>query len=293
LDENLSRSLVAGGLTLVVPSHNEVSSLEPVLREWWEHRPPGIPFEILVVDDASVDGTPEILRRLGSKIPVRSIRNATSLGFGGALRVGIRHATTDWVVFTDADGQYDPGDLSKLLSALSDGQRLVIGLRSPRVDPFHRLAISIGFRGLLYAFFSLRSKDPTSSLKVGRTENVRTVAEGVRYMNGSFWNEFLIRWIHAGFTFVEVPVRHLPRREGLSKVASRAVLLRVSVQQLIALLRVWREFHRLKRAAPGNMTVASVDTTTRALRTGIGNVGSRKPTAAGAGPSAAPPPDSK
>jgi len=291
VDENSSRPISVGGLTLVVPSHNEGSSLGRVLRDWWDHRPGGIPYEILVVDDASVDETPGILHQLESQIPVHSIRNATSLGFGGALREGILHTTTEWVAFTDADGQYDPADLPRLLSALSDSDRLVIGLRSPRADPFHRLAISIGFRGLLYAFFALRSKDPTSSLKVGRTENFRAVAESVRYMNGSFWNEFMIRWIRAGFTFVEVPVRHLPRRDGLSKVAPRTLLLRVSVQQLIALLRVWREFHRRKRAEALMQTSAPKGLPARPSNPASGRVGSRGPTATGAAStrSASPP----
>lgn len=239
-------------LTLVVPSRNEAPSIGPVLREWWSHRPAEARYEILVVDDASADGTPEVLRELSHEFPVRWIRNSTSLGFGGALRAGILETKTDWVAFADADGQYDPDDLPKLLHATSGGSDLVVGVRSPRVDPFARRALSIGFRGLLYAFFRCRSKDPTSSLKVGRTQKVRALAQSVRYMNGSFWNEFMIRWVRAGNSFVEVRVRHRPRRGGQSKVASRSQVLGVSVQQLIALLRVWREFHPRRASDPTN-----------------------------------------
>jgi glycosyltransferase involved in cell wall biosynthesis len=233
------------GLTLVIASRNEEASLESVLKEWWGQRPEGIPYELLVVDDASVDSTPEILERLKSEIPMRVIRNPRPQGFGGSLRVGARHAATGWVAFTDADAQYDPNDLPKLLEALRAGTDLAIGWRTPRADPFVRVAISIGFRGLLYSFFSLRSRDPTTSLKAGRAESVREVAESVQYMNGSFWNEFMIRWIRSGRSFTEVPIHHYPRREGQSKVAARGLIMRVSIQQLIALLKVWREFHRL------------------------------------------------
>jgi len=237
-------SVFQGGITVVIPTRDEASTLAPVLREWWERRPSGVPYELLVVDDASADRTPEILRELSSEIPFRVVRNPSSLGFGGSLRVGIRHASTDWVTFTDADGQYDPRDLPKLMDALTAGSDLATGWRAPRADPFHRIAISVGFRGLLYAFFDLRSRDPTTSLKAGRTDSVRTIADSVRYMNGSFWNEFMIRWTRAGHSYSEVTIRHRPRKDGKSKVAGGGLLLQVSVQQLIALLRTWREFHR-------------------------------------------------
>ena len=232
------------GLTLVVPSRNEAASLGPVLRSWWVQRPTVVPFRILLVDDASDDDTPRVLSELESEMAITSIRSPTRLGFGGALRVGINHTTTKWVAFTDADGQYDPQDLPRLLTALSAGNDLAIGLRSPRADSFLRKTISIGFRSLLYMFFSLRSKDPTTSLRAGRTDPIRLVASQARYMNGSFWNEFMIRWSRAGFSFAEVPVRHYRRRDGQSKVASRAQIARISVQQFIALLRMWRELHR-------------------------------------------------
>jgi dolichol-phosphate mannosyltransferase len=204
-----------------------------------------VPFQILVVDDASEDATPRILKGLESEIPIRSIRNPARLGFGGSLRAGIAATSTQWVAFADADGQYDPRDLRILLGALSAENDLAVGRRSLRADPFPRKVISIGFRGLLYAFFGLRSKDPTSSLKAGPTESVRIVAERVRFMNGGFWNEFMIRWTRSGFSYIEVPIRHRPRPAGPSRVASRGSIVRVSVQQFIALLRTWREFHRV------------------------------------------------
>jgi len=234
------------GVTLVVPSHNEAASLGSVLRNWWDERPNGVSFRILVVDDASDDATSHVLSALEPDMAVTAVRNPTRLGFGGALRVGIDHTTTRWIAFTDADGQYDPKDLPRLLTALSAGSDLATGRRAPRADSFLRQTISIGFRGLVSLFFSLSSKDPTTSLRAGRTDCVRAIAQRARYMNGSFWNEFMIRWTRAGFSYVEVPVRHYRRRDGSSKVASKAQIARVSVQQLIALVRIWREIHRIE-----------------------------------------------
>ncbi|MCI4327575.1 MAG: glycosyltransferase family 2 protein [Thermoplasmata archaeon] len=231
-------------LTLIVPSHNEAESIRHVLRECWADRPRGVAMQILVVDDASTDDTPKILRELQSEFPIRVIRNPVSRGFGGALKVGIANTRTRWVAFTDADGQYDPRDLPILLAVLESGNELALGWRTQRADPFVRTAISVGFRGLLFLFFHHAAHDPTTSLRAGRTETIRNVAARTRYMNGSFWNEFMVRWRAENYSFAEVPVRHLPRYQGKSKVAARSVISKVSAQQFIALLRVWREFHR-------------------------------------------------
>jgi glycosyltransferase involved in cell wall biosynthesis len=245
-------SPLPGGLTLVIPSRNEASSLGFVVREWWVLRPSNVPFQILVVDDASDDDSPRILESLKSEVPLTWIRNPTRLGFGGSLREGIRATTTPFVAFTDADGQYDPRDLPKLLDAVAAGSDLALGCRSRRADPSIRIVISVGFRALLYVLFGLRLKDPTTSLKAGRTETIRLIAQRVRYMNGSFWNEFMLRWTRAGLALTEVGVRHGPRRDGQSKVASRAMIVQVAIEQLFALVRTWREFHQFELDRPSN-----------------------------------------
>jgi dolichol-phosphate mannosyltransferase len=231
-------------MTLIVPSHNEAESLPSVLRGWWNERPRAVTTEILVVDDASTDGTADVLRELQSEFPLRVVRNPEVRGFGGSLKVGISNARTPWVAFTDADGQYDPRDLPILIAVLESGKELALGWRTERADPFVRTAISVGFRGLVFLFFQHAAHDPTTSLRAGRTDAVRRVASRTRYMNGSFWNEFMIRWRAEGHSVGEVPIRHLPRLAGTSKVASRTVIGKVAAQQFIAIVRLWREFHR-------------------------------------------------
>lgn len=235
-------------LTLVIPSHNEAPSLAAVLRECWADRPRGVDLRFLVVDDASTDSTPAVLRALQAELPIQVVRNPKSLGFGGSLKVGIAHTETPWVAFNDADGQYDPRDLPMLLAALESGNDLALGLRTRRADPFVRIAISVGFRAVLFLLFAHAPRDPTTSLKAGRTAEIRQVAARTRYMNGSFWNEFMVRWRADGYSFLEVPVHHRPRLVGTSKVAAGSLLSKLATQQFIALVRVWREFHSPTRA---------------------------------------------
>jgi glycosyltransferase involved in cell wall biosynthesis len=238
-------------LTLVIPSHNEAAAIEQVVREWWEFRPPSVKTEILVVDDGSTDRTPQILSDLQKQIPLRVIRNSLPQGYGGSLRIGVDQARTPWVAFADGDGQYDPRDLPVLLRQLGAGFDLALGVRTRRADPFVRKVISHGFRFLLSVFFEIRAKDPTVGLRVGRTDVVRWISRQTRYMKGAFLNEFAVRLDQSRFRYAEAPIRHRPRLHGKSKNVSSRLLPKVTVQQLIALIRLWREFHRLDMGSAG------------------------------------------
>lgn len=231
------------GITLVIPCRDEAPVIGQVVREWWDLRPPGSNLELLVIDDASADGSDRILADLQREIPFRVVRNSLPTGYGGSLQVGMRHTRTPFVAFTDGDGQYDPRDLPALLDLLAQGYDMAVGVREHRADPFFRIVVSHGFRLLLSVFFVLRARDPTTAIRAGRTEVVRWISAQTRYMKGAFLNEFMVRLDRTGFTYAEAPVRHRPRQSGTSKNVPKRLLLKVSVMQLIALLRLWREFH--------------------------------------------------
>jgi glycosyltransferase involved in cell wall biosynthesis len=250
--DNSSEGRRVEDLTLVIPVRDEAGVISQVVREWWDARPCDSRMAIIVVDDASTDGSSQILSELQREIPIRVVRNTQPKGYGESLRVGLRQVQTPWVAFTDGDGQYDPRDLPVLLNVLSEGHDMVIGIRAPRADPFLRKVISHGFRFLMSVFFQMRARDPTVALRAGRTDLVRSVSEQVRYMNGAFLNEFMVRLDRTGFVYAEVPIRHRPRVSGESKNVANWRLPKVSVFQIIALLRLWREFHRLGLSVPAS-----------------------------------------
>jgi glycosyltransferase involved in cell wall biosynthesis len=103
-------------VSVVVPAYNEAATITHVLE-----RVCALDFrmEVLVVDDGSVDGTPEIAERMGGD--VRVIRQERNQGKGAAVRAGIRESRGDIVVIQDADLEYDPRDLPKLLAPLIEG----------------------------------------------------------------------------------------------------------------------------------------------------------------------------
>jgi glycosyltransferase involved in cell wall biosynthesis len=106
-------------VSVVIPTFDEARTIEEVIR-----RVAAVPFrtEILVVDDGSSDATGAILERLQREIAqLRAFREPVNRGKGAAVRRGIAESRGDFVVIQDADLEYDPSDLPKLLAPLLDG----------------------------------------------------------------------------------------------------------------------------------------------------------------------------
>ncbi len=227
--------------TVIIPSRNEAKDLSAVISGIWAMRPRTAQLKFLVLDDASTDLTPSMLEELSAEVPLRIIRHPESVGFGGALARGIQEADTPWLLFVDADAQYDAEDVKRFLTMPRDIPMLVSGWRVRRADPFVRIFISIVFQTMNRLGFGLRMKDITSSLKLMPSAPAKEIARRVRYMNGSFWSEFMVRWKTAGYTWTEVPIRHYPRRDSKSKVFAPGHLGRLLVHQGVGFLRLLRE----------------------------------------------------
>jgi glycosyltransferase involved in cell wall biosynthesis len=117
-------------LSVVVPCFDERLAVEETLRKLEralasvEHK------EIIVVDDASTDGTSQILDKLAAEVQsLRVIRHTSNRGYGGALKTGIRSAKGRFVAITDADGSYPNDQLPELLARAEAGADMVVGAR--------------------------------------------------------------------------------------------------------------------------------------------------------------------
>lgn len=110
-------------ISIVIPAKNEEQGLALVLPELTRQYPEA---EIIVVNDGSTDGTAATCEAAG----VTVVTHPYSKGNGAAIKTGARHASGDYLVFMDGDGQHNPDDIAKLLDMVREGYDLVVGARS-------------------------------------------------------------------------------------------------------------------------------------------------------------------
>jgi dolichol-phosphate mannosyltransferase len=236
---------------ILVPTYDEIDGLESMVGRIRSAVPAA---HVLVIDDASPDGTGELADRIAAADPaVRVLHRAGKEGLGPAYLAGFEVALQQgyrFVVEIDADGSHDPVELPVMLRLAADGADLVLGSRwvpggSVRNWPRHRQAISRF--GNVYARRVLRSRirDLTSGYRVFSTDALRRVGlQGVASHGYGFQVELAWRFERAGLAVVEHPITFVERSTGRSKMHAGIVaeaLLRVTAWGMAATLRGRRE----------------------------------------------------
>ncbi len=237
-------------LSVVVPVYNERESLTPLVAALHGTLGPlGRPYEILLVDDGSTDGSGELIDRLAARDPrVRGLHLEHNAGQSAALHAGFREARAPLLVTLDADLQNDPADVPALLAAL-EGADAVCGVRQGRQDRLlTRLASRVANR---IRDFVLRDGivDTGCSLKALRRE------DALRLPLFRGMHRFIPALLQMdGRTVAQVPVRHHPRRHGVSKysaVRGRALQGLVDLAGVCWLKARHPRYRLVQRAATG------------------------------------------
>lgn len=202
-------------VSVVSPAHNEAENLPALVAEVAEALAPlDRPWEMIVVDDASTDGSAAVLRRLMAGQPaLRVLTLRPRSGQTAALEAGLRAARGRFIATLDADLQNDPHEILRLLPQVAEGEcDFANGWRKDRRDPWLRRASTRIANGVRNRLTHEQIHDSACGLKVFRRE----VAERVRLFNGL--HRFLptLARMH-GFRVAEVPVNHRPRTAGRAK----------------------------------------------------------------------------
>ena len=201
-------------LSVVVPLYNEADNVADLHRELVASLEPlGRPFEILLVDDGSRDGTTEAILDLEARDHrVRSIVLRRNFGQTAAFSAGFDHARGEVVVTSDGDLQNDPADIPALVAKLDEGFDLVCGWRRQRQDSLSKRVPSFFANRLISWATGVRLHDYGCSLKAMRAEVVR----GIRlYGEMHRFIPAMASWM--GVRVAELPVNHRPRTRGTSK----------------------------------------------------------------------------
>ncbi|MBS0018530.1 MAG: glycosyltransferase family 2 protein [Arthrospira sp. SH-MAG29] len=202
-------------VSVVVPVYNELESL-PTLITSIHHTftDAAIAYELICVDDGSVDGSAELLKQQVLTNPhLRVIILRRNYGQTPAMSAGFNHAKGQVIVTLDGDLQNDPADIPHLLAELSKGYDVVSGWRKHRQDDFlTRLLPSKIANWLIGKITGVQLHDYGCSLKAYRSEVVHDMK-----LYGELHRFLPVLAFIEGARVTELPVRHHPRRYGRSK----------------------------------------------------------------------------
>jgi len=198
-------------LSILIPVFNEVRTLEEILRRVRDADTRGLTKEIILVDDASTDGTGDILKKLTGAKDLKIFSHSHNRGKGAAIRTAIEHATGDILLIQDADLEYDPTDYPALLGPILAGNaEVVFGSRflsgARRVLFFWHYAGNRLLTMLSNMFTDLNLSDMETCYKVF----TREVKDRLRItsMRFGFEPEFTARVARMGVRIYEVPISY-------------------------------------------------------------------------------------
>lgn len=218
-------------ISIVIPVYNEEENLPPlaetivpVMQNIKE------PYEIIFVDDASTDKSLDVLKGLAAKyISIRILRFTANCGQSAAFDAGFKSARGEIVVTLDADLQYEPQDIPKLLEKINEYD-VVCGWRKRRHDPWLKLISTRIANAVRNKLSGENIKDTGCSLKAFK----KTYLANLKMYKGM--HRFLPTLLKMqGAKVTEVEVRHFPRRFGLSKYNIRNRMFRAFLDLLFVI----------------------------------------------------------
>jgi len=200
--------------SVVIPALNESENIPDLLRgleaTFREHDLNG---EIILVDDGSTDDSVEVARREGERLARFKLeRHKVNLGKTEALLTGVRAAETEWIVLFDADLQYRPEEIPRLLAVVADDYDIVCGRK---VGKYEKRLVSGVYNWLSRRLFQVPVRD-LNSIKIFR----KTVLEEIHLRHD--WHRFFVVLAHArGYRVGEIDVVLQPRVRGATKYGGR------------------------------------------------------------------------
>jgi len=202
-------------LSIIVPVFNEQKTIEELLEKVRMIKlPQRIQKEIIVIDDASTDGTRKKLKDMESKFPrIKFLYHDQNRGKGAAVRTGLKKVTGDFLIIQDADLEYDPQDIPKLLTPILEGKAEAV--YGSRFTGEHRNMFFWHMMGnkALSLVTNLLYNTTLSDMEVGYKLFTRKALQGVNLKEDrwGFDPEITAKVLKKDYRIYEVPISYTGR----------------------------------------------------------------------------------
>lgn len=220
-------------LSVFLPMYNEKETVERMVRKALDVLGSLVDdYEMLIVDDASTDGSERIAQELVRENPcLRVIRHEQNRGYGAALRSGFFSASKELVFYTDCDEPVDLREIARALPLIEPQVDLVIGYRIRRYDTPRRFIYSKTYNWLCRALLGIRVRDVNFSFKLVKREVLQRIwlTASSAFIDG----ELLAEAVRYGYRIVEIPIDYSPRQSGRSSFDSLRAA-RMTLQEMLA-----------------------------------------------------------
>lgn len=239
--------MTARSISLVIPMYEEEGNIEHAIATAVDALE-GQDYEIVVVDDASTDGGPAIVRCLAERnARIRVIRHERNRRLGGSLRTGFAAARGDLVLYMDADLPFDPHEIPRAVRALDVSRAdMIAAYRIDRtMEGLRRAIYSYAYNGLIGLLFGWPHRDINFSFKLMRREVLEAVE--LRSEGSLIDAELVVKAKNLGFTIQQLGLDYFPRTRGRSHLAGLDVVAKI----LRELVRLYPEMRRPRRRATG------------------------------------------
>ena len=231
------------GLSIVVPAYNEEQGVLAVINELLQHsRNLKVPYEIIVVEDGSVDKTLDIISKIDG---IKVLKHQKNKGYGASLKTGIRESKFPLICITDADGTY-PNDLIPAFTeiVIKEDLDMVVGARSPKDSVWLRRPAKLFIKKLAEYTTGEQIPDFNSGLRIFKKRSVEKffflLPDGF-----SFTTTITLCMLNDNCRVMFEPIEYYPRL-GESKISP----IRDTKNFIILVLRISLYFQPLKVFLP-------------------------------------------
>ena len=238
---------VKPSISLVVPMYNEEDNIAhalgvatDALNEFARDH------EVIIVDDASTDRSPEIVKRIAAADPrIRVVRHDRNRKLGASLRDGFAAATKELVLYMDADLPFDPREIGRAISAMEVTRAdMIAAYRYDRTgEGLRRALYSYVYNGFIGVLFGWPHRDINFSFKLMRRDLLDAIE--LRAEGSLISAELITKAKNLGFVVQQIGLDYFPRTRGRSTLSSMGVIVKI----LRELIDLYPEMKRPRRRA--------------------------------------------